>query len=123
MRREIIEPTLPAEWLHADTLFHINPTGNFVIGGPQGDCGLTGRKIIVDTYGGMAGMGRCVLGQDPSKVDRSAAYAGPMSQNIVVRAWPALRVQVSYAMVSPSPRRSPSTPLAPPHWPTMPSWH
>ncbi|OUV06278.1 MAG: methionine adenosyltransferase, partial [Cellvibrionales bacterium TMED79] len=54
VRREIIEPTLPAEWLHADTLFHINPTGNFVIGGPQGDCGLTGRKIIVDTYGGMA---------------------------------------------------------------------
>ena len=68
VRTNIIEPTLPAEWLHADTLFHINPTGNFVIGGPQGDCGLTGRKIIVDTYGGMARHGGGAFsGKDPSK--------------------------------------------------------
>ena len=72
----IIKPILPAEWLNADTKYHINPTGNFVIGGPVGDCGLTGRKIIVDTYGGMARHGGGAFsGKDPSKVDRSAAYA------------------------------------------------
>ncbi len=101
VRREIIEPTLPAEWLHADTLFHINPTGNFVIGGPQGDCGLTGRKIIVDTYGGMARHGGGAFsGKDPSKVDRSAAYAGRYVAKNIVAAGLARRceVQVSYAI-------------------------
>ena len=73
----IIKHTLPAELLHKDTQYHINPTGKFVIGGPVGDCGLTGRKIIVDTYGGMARHGGGAFsGKDPSKVDRSAAYAG-----------------------------------------------
>ena len=73
----IIQHVLPAEWLHADTQYHINPTGQFIIGGPVGDCGLTGRKIIVDTYGGMARHGGGAFsGKDPSKVDRSAAYAG-----------------------------------------------
>src|SRR5690606_38106826 len=72
----IIKPVLPAEWLTKDTKYHINPTGKFVIGGPVGDCGLTGRKIIVDTYGGMARHGGGAFsGKDPSKVDRSAAYA------------------------------------------------
>ncbi|HAD62742.1 MAG TPA: methionine adenosyltransferase, partial [Alcanivorax sp.] len=70
---EIVKPVLPSEWLHGDTQYHINPTGNFVIGGPMGDCGLTGRKIIVDTYGGMARHGGGAFsGKDPSKVDRSA---------------------------------------------------
>ena len=99
--KEIIEPTLPEEWLHADTLFHINPTGNFVIGGPQGDCGLTGRKIIVDTYGGMARHGGGAFsGKDPSKVDRSAAYAGRYVAKNIVAARLARRceVQVSYAI-------------------------
>ena len=74
---EIIKPVLPTEWLDADTKYFINPTGKFVIGGPVGDCGLTGRKIIVDTYGGMARHGGGAFsGKDPSKVDRSAAYAG-----------------------------------------------
>lgn len=74
---EIIKPIIPAEMFHAATKFHINPTGMFVIGGPVGDCGLTGRKIIVDTYGGMARHGGGAFsGKDPSKVDRSAAYAG-----------------------------------------------
>ena len=73
---EIIKPILPAEWLTSATKFFINPTGRFVIGGPMGDCGLTGRKIIVDTYGGMARHGGGAFsGKDPSKVDRSAAYA------------------------------------------------
>jgi S-adenosylmethionine synthetase len=73
----IIQPVIPAEWIHKGTKFHINPTGKFVIGGPVGDCGLTGRKIIVDTYGGMARHGGGAFsGKDPSKVDRSAAYAG-----------------------------------------------
>jgi S-adenosylmethionine synthetase len=73
----VIKHVLPAEWLHADTRYHINPTGQFIIGGPVGDCGLTGRKIIVDTYGGMARHGGGAFsGKDPSKVDRSAAYAG-----------------------------------------------
>lgn len=74
---EIVKPIIPAEMFHAGTKFHINPTGMFVIGGPVGDCGLTGRKIIVDTYGGMARHGGGAFsGKDPSKVDRSAAYAG-----------------------------------------------
>ena len=98
---EIIKPVLPAEWLHRDTLFHINPTGNFVIGGPVGDCGLTGRKIIVDTYGGMARHGGGAFsGKDPSKVDRSAAYAGRYVAKNIVAAGLAERceIQVSYAI-------------------------
>ncbi|MGH1486047.1 MAG: methionine adenosyltransferase [Cellvibrionaceae bacterium] len=98
---EVIKPVLPAEWLHADTLYHINPTGNFVIGGPVGDCGLTGRKIIVDTYGGMARHGGGAFsGKDPSKVDRSAAYAGRYVAKNIVAAGLADRceIQVSYAI-------------------------
>ena len=98
---EIIKPVLPAEWLHSNTLFHINPTGNFVIGGPVGDCGLTGRKIIVDTYGGMARHGGGAFsGKDPSKVDRSAAYAGRYVAKNIVAADLADRceIQVSYAI-------------------------
>jgi S-adenosylmethionine synthetase len=98
---EIIKPVLPEEWLHAGTLFHINPTGNFVIGGPVGDCGLTGRKIIVDTYGGMARHGGGAFsGKDPSKVDRSAAYAGRYVAKNIVAAGLAERceIQVSYAI-------------------------
>ena len=98
---EIIRPVLPAEWLHADTRFHINPTGKFVIGGPVGDCGLTGRKIIVDTYGGMARHGGGAFsGKDPSKVDRSAAYAGRYVAKNIVAAGLADRceIQVSYAI-------------------------
>lgn len=81
----IVKHVIPAEWITKDTQFHINPTGNFVIGGPVGDCGLTGRKIIVDTYGGMARHGGGAFsGKDPSKVDRSAAYAGRyVAKNIV----------------------------------------
>jgi len=97
----IIKPILPAEWLSADTKYHINPTGNFVIGGPVGDCGLTGRKIIVDTYGGMARHGGGAFsGKDPSKVDRSAAYAGRYVAKNIVAAGLAERceVQVSYAI-------------------------
>ncbi len=97
----IIQPTLPAEWLDAHTKFHINPTGNFVIGGPVGDCGLTGRKIIVDTYGGMARHGGGAFsGKDPSKVDRSAAYAGRYVAKNIVAAGLADRceIQVSYAI-------------------------
>lgn len=98
---EIIKPVLPAEWLHADTQYHINPTGVFVIGGPMGDCGLTGRKIIVDTYGGMARHGGGAFsGKDPSKVDRSAAYAGRYVAKNIVAAGLAERceIQVSYAI-------------------------
>ena len=98
---EIIKPVLPSEWLHSDTLYHINPTGNFVIGGPVGDCGLTGRKIIVDTYGGMARHGGGAFsGKDPSKVDRSAAYAGRYVAKNIVAAGLADRceIQVSYAI-------------------------
>ncbi len=98
---EIIKPVLPAEWLHKDTLFHINPTGRFVIGGPVGDAGLTGRKIIVDTYGGMARHGGGAFsGKDPSKVDRSAAYAGRYVAKNVVAAGLAdkCEIQVSYAI-------------------------
>ncbi len=97
----IIRETLPAEWLHADTRYHINPTGQFIIGGPVGDCGLTGRKIIVDTYGGMARHGGGAFsGQDPSKVDRSAAYAGRYVAKNIVAAGLADRceIQVSYAI-------------------------
>jgi len=98
---EIIKPVLPAKWLNADTKYHINPTGNFVIGGPVGDCGLTGRKIIVDTYGGMARHGGGAFsGKDPSKVDRSAAYAGRYVAKNVVAAGLAERceIQISYAI-------------------------
>ncbi len=98
---EIIKPVLPAEWLSNDTLIHINPTGRFVIGGPVGDCGLTGRKIIVDTYGGMARHGGGAFsGKDPSKVDRSAAYATRYVAKNIVAAGLAERceIQVSYAI-------------------------
>lgn len=98
---EIIKPVLPSEWLHADTKYHINPTGQFIIGGPVGDCGLTGRKIIVDTYGGMARHGGGAFsGKDPSKVDRSAAYAGRYVAKNIVAAGLADRceIQVSYAI-------------------------
>jgi S-adenosylmethionine synthetase len=98
---EIIKPVLPEEWLHADTKYHINPTGQFIIGGPMGDCGLTGRKIIVDTYGGMAHHGGGAFsGKDPSKVDRSAAYAGRYVAKNIVAAGLADRceIQISYAI-------------------------
>lgn len=98
---EIIKPILPSEWLHSDTQFHINPTGQFIIGGPVGDCGLTGRKIIVDTYGGMARHGGGAFsGKDPSKVDRSAAYAGRYVAKNIVAAGLAdkCEIQVSYAI-------------------------
>lgn len=98
---EIIKPVLPAEWLNAQTRYFINPTGRFVIGGPLGDCGLTGRKIIVDSYGGMARHGGgCFSGKDPSKVDRSAAYAGRYVAKNIVAAGLADRceIQVSYAI-------------------------
>ncbi len=98
---EIIKPVLPAEWLHKDTKYHINPTGRFVIGGPVGDAGLTGRKIIVDTYGGMARHGGGAFsGKDPSKVDRSAAYAGRYVAKNIVAAGLAdkCEIQVSYAI-------------------------
>ena len=98
---EIIKPVLPSEWIDANTRFHINPTGRFVIGGPMGDCGLTGRKIIVDTYGGMARHGGGAFsGKDPSKVDRSAAYAGRYVAKNIVAAGLAKRceIQVSYAI-------------------------
>ncbi|MGF0295488.1 methionine adenosyltransferase domain-containing protein, partial [Escherichia coli] len=98
---EIIKPILPTEWLNASTKFFINPTGRFVIGGPMGDCGLTGRKIIVDTYGGMARHGGGAFsGKDPSKVDRSAAYAARYVAKNIVAAGLADRceIQVSYAI-------------------------
>ncbi len=101
VQREIIEAVIPAEWLSANTRYHINPTGKFVIGGPVGDCGLTGRKIIVDTYGGMARHGGGAFsGKDPSKVDRSAAYAGRYVAKNIVAAGLADRceIQVSYAI-------------------------
>ena len=97
----IIKHSLPAELLHKDTQYHINPTGQFVIGGPVGDCGLTGRKIIVDTYGGMARHGGGAFsGKDPSKVDRSAAYAGRYVAKNIVAAGLADRceIRVSYAI-------------------------
>jgi S-adenosylmethionine synthetase len=98
---EIILPTLPKEWLHAGTQYFINPTGQFIIGGPVGDCGLTGRKIIVDTYGGMARHGGGAFsGKDPSKVDRSAAYMCRYVAKNIVAAELAERceIQVSYAI-------------------------
>ncbi|MBN25838.1 MAG: methionine adenosyltransferase [Alteromonadaceae bacterium] len=98
---EIIKPVLPAKWLTAQTKYFINPTGRFVIGGPMGDCGLTGRKIIVDTYGGMARHGGGAFsGKDPSKVDRSAAYAGRYVAKNIVAAGLAKRceIQISYAI-------------------------
>jgi S-adenosylmethionine synthetase len=97
----IIKPVLPPEWIDKNTKFFINPTGRFVIGGPLGDCGLTGRKIIVDTYGGMARHGGgCFSGKDPSKVDRSAAYASRYVAKNIVAAGLAERceVQISYAI-------------------------
>ncbi len=97
----IIRPVLPAEWLHEKTLYHINPTGKFVIGGPVGDAGLTGRKIIVDTYGGMARHGGGAFsGKDPSKVDRSATYAARYVAKNIVAAGLADRceLQISYAI-------------------------
>ncbi|CAA9891434.1 methionine adenosyltransferase [Candidatus Methylobacter favarea] len=98
---EIILPVLPKEWLHRATKYYINPTGQFVIGGPVGDCGLTGRKIIVDTYGGMARHGGGAFsGKDPSKVDRSAAYMARYVAKNIVAADLAERceIQVSYAI-------------------------
>ena len=101
VREEIIQHVLPEEWLHKGTQYHINPTGQFIIGGPMGDCGLTGRKIIVDTYGGMAHHGGGAFsGKDPSKVDRSAAYAGRYVAKNIVAAGLADRceIQISYAI-------------------------
>lgn len=98
---EIIKPVLPSEWLNKETNFFINPTGRFVIGGPMGDCGLTGRKIIVDTYGGAARHGGGAFsGKDPSKVDRSAAYAARYVAKNIVAAGLADRceIQLSYAI-------------------------
>ena len=98
---EILKPVLPKEWVHKDTKYFINPTGRFVIGGPMGDAGLTGRKIIVDTYGGMARHGGGAFsGKDPSKVDRSAAYAARYVAKNIVAAGLADRceIQVSYAI-------------------------
>jgi len=105
IRREVmdrlIKPILPPEWIHRRTKFHINPTGQFIIGGPVGDCGLTGRKIIVDTYGGMARHGGGAFsGKDPSKVDRSAAYAARYLAKNIVAAGLAdkCEIQLSYAI-------------------------
>ena len=98
---EIIKPVLPSEWINKETKFFINPTGRFVIGGPMGDCGLTGRKIIVDTYGGAARHGGGAFsGKDPSKVDRSAAYAARYVAKNIVAAGLADRceIQLSYAI-------------------------
>jgi S-adenosylmethionine synthetase len=103
--REIVEPyvvnTLPEGWITTDTIWHVNPTGKFFIGGPDGDCGLTGRKIIVDTYGGAAPHGGGAFsGKDPTKVDRSAAYAARYLAKNVVAAGLADRcnIQLSYAI-------------------------
>ena len=101
VREEIIKHVLPEEWLHAGTQYHINPTGQFIIGGPMGDCGLTGRKIIVDTYGGMAHHGGGAFsGKDPTKVDRSAAYVSRWLAKNVVAAGLAKRctIQLAYAI-------------------------
>jgi S-adenosylmethionine synthetase len=103
---EILKPILPPKWVDKRTKYHINPTGRFVIGGPVGDCGLTGRKIIVDTYGGFARHGGGAFsGKDPSKVDRSAAYAARYVAKNIVAAGLAERceVQVSYAIGVPEP--------------------
>ena len=101
IREELIKPVLPKEWITADTKFLINPTGRFVIGGPQGDCGLTGRKIIVDTYGGACPHGGGAFsGKDPTKVDRSAAYAARYVAKNIVAAGLAkqCQIQVAYAI-------------------------
>ncbi len=101
VQEEIIKQVLPAEWISKETKFFINPTGRFVVGGPMGDCGLTGRKIIVDTYGGMARHGGGAFsGKDPSKVDRSAAYAARYVAKNIVAAGMADRceIQLSYAI-------------------------
>jgi S-adenosylmethionine synthetase len=106
VREEIIKPVIPERWLDKDTRYFINPTGRFVIGGPLGDCGLTGRKIMVDTYGGMAHHGGgCFSGKDPSKVDRSAAYACRYIAKNIVAAGIADRceIQISYAIGVPDP--------------------
>jgi S-adenosylmethionine synthetase len=98
---QVIRPTLPGELVTNDTIFHVNPTGRFVVGGPMGDAGLTGRKIIVDTYGGMGRHGGGAFsGKDPSKVDRSAAYASRWVAKNLVKAGVAERceVQLSYAI-------------------------
>ena len=103
--RKIVEPlcakALPKGWISKDTVWHVNPTGKFFIGGPDGDCGLTGRKIIVDTYGGAAPHGGGAFsGKDPTKVDRSAAYAARYLAKNVVAAGLAKRctIQLSYAI-------------------------
>jgi S-adenosylmethionine synthetase len=98
---EVVKPVLPKEWINKDIKYFINPTGNFVIGGPVGDAGVTGRKIIVDTYGGMARHGGGAFsGKDPSKVDRSAAYAGRYVAKNIVAAGLADRceIQIAYAI-------------------------
>jgi len=99
--KHVIKPIIPAEMLDADTIYHINPTGRFVTGGPMGDSGVTGRKIIVDTYGGMGRHGGGAFsGKDPTKVDRSAAYAARWAAKNVVAAGLADRceIQVAYAI-------------------------
>jgi S-adenosylmethionine synthetase len=103
---QCVKAVIPAEFLDDETIYHINPTGKFVLGGPHGDCGLTGRKIIVDTYGGMGRHGGGAFsGKDPSKVDRSAAYAARWVAKNVVAAGLATRceVQLSYAIGVPKP--------------------
>ena len=113
---EIIKPVLPAKWIDKRTKYHINPTGRFVIGGPDGDCGLTGRKIIVDTYGGFARHGGGAFsGKDPSKVDRSAAYAARYVAKNIVAAGLASAARCRCPMPSawPSRPRSWSRPSAP----------
>jgi S-adenosylmethionine synthetase len=101
IRKHVIEPIIPPEMLHSDTVYHINPTGRFVIGGPMGDAGLTGRKIIVDTYGGYARHGGGAFsGKDATKVDRSAAYAARYVAKNIVAAGLASRceIQLAYAI-------------------------